>query len=45
MTIVTMKSGNIPEEIAEKFDLVPETHDGSNQWYKIVLMDYVEMTI
>lgn len=43
MNIVTMKSENISEQIAEKYDLVPETHDGNNQWYKIVLMDHVEI--
>ena len=43
MNIVTMKSDKISEQVAEKFDLVPETHDGNNQWYKIVLMDHVEI--
>lgn len=43
MNIVTIHSEFIPEEIAEKFDLVPETHDKNNKWYKVVLMDHVEV--
>jgi hypothetical protein len=27
----------------KKFDLVPQKHDGNNQWYKIVIMDHVEI--
>ncbi|MGB0776771.1 MAG: pyridoxal phosphate-dependent decarboxylase family protein [Flavobacteriaceae bacterium] len=43
LNIVTMKSGPIPEAIAHKYDLVPKTHTGDNQWYKIVIMDHVEI--
>jgi len=43
LNIVTMKSGPIPESIAHKYDLVPKTHTGDNQWYKIVIMDHVEI--
>lgn len=43
MNIVTIHSEFIPEEIAEKFDLVPESHDKNNEWYKVVLMDHVEV--
>jgi len=43
MNIVTMKSDGIPVEIEDKFDLVPETHDGNNKWYKVVIMDHVEV--
>ncbi|MGB0836970.1 MAG: pyridoxal phosphate-dependent decarboxylase family protein [Flavobacteriaceae bacterium] len=43
LNIVTMKSSPIPVEIAEKYDLVPKTHTGDNQWYKIVIMDHVEI--
>ncbi|MFN3967568.1 pyridoxal-dependent decarboxylase [Flavobacterium sp.] len=43
MNIVTIKAEFIPEKIAEKYDLVPQQHDGNNQWYKIVLMDHVEV--
>jgi hypothetical protein len=43
MNIVTMKSKGIPEKIAKKFDLVPDTHNNNHKWYKIVLMDHVEL--
>ncbi|MDA8595834.1 pyridoxal-dependent decarboxylase [Flavobacteriaceae bacterium] len=43
LNIVTMKSGPIPEAVAHKYDLVPKTHTGDNQWYKIVIMDHVEI--
>ncbi|WP_338408434.1 pyridoxal-dependent decarboxylase [uncultured Flavobacterium sp.] len=43
MNIVTIQSKHIPEEIAKKFDLVPEQHNDNNKWYKIVLMDHVEV--
>ena len=43
MNIVTMKSDKISQKLEEKFDLVPETHDGKNKWYKVVIMDHVEI--
>ena len=43
MNIVTMKSDKISKTIAEKYSLVPETHDGENKWYKVVIMDHVEL--
>lgn len=43
MNIVTIKAEYIPEKIAEKYDLVPQQHDHNNKWYKIVLMDHVEV--
>ena len=43
MNIVTMKSDKISRKIENKFDLVPETHDGKNKWYKVVIMDHVEI--
>jgi len=43
MNIVTIHSKYIPIEIATKFDLVPEQHNDQNKWYKIVIMDHVEI--
>ena len=43
MNIVTIHSEFIPKSIAEKYDLVPETHNAENKWYKIVLMNHVEV--
>lgn len=43
MNIVTIKAQYIPEDIAHKYDLVPQKHNADNQWYKIVLMEHVEV--
>ncbi|MDI1316793.1 pyridoxal-dependent decarboxylase [Flavobacterium sp.] len=43
MNIVTIKSQYIPQALAEKYNLVPQQHNDENQWYKIVLMDHVEV--
>jgi len=43
MNIVTIRSEYIPEAIAHRFDLVPQQHSGQNSWYKIVVMDHVEV--
>ncbi len=43
MNIVTIHAENIPYSIAEKYDLVPQQHNEHNKWYKIVLMDHVEI--
>ena len=43
MNIVTLHAENIPHHIAEKYDLVPQQHNENNKWYKIVLMDHVEI--
>ena len=39
--IVTIKAEYVGEEIARKYGLVPDTHDGHANWYKIVVMDHV----
>ena len=43
MNIVTIKASFIPEELAYKYTLVPQEHNENNKWYKIVLMDHVEV--
>lgn len=43
MNIVTIEALNITADLVRKFDLVPQKHDGNNQWYKIVIMDHVEV--
>lgn len=43
MNIVTIHAEKIPEKIASAFDLVPQQHNTNNKWYKIVLMDHVEV--
>jgi hypothetical protein len=44
MNIVTIQSHHITEALAHEFDLVPQKHNSdTNQWYKIVLMEHVEV--
>ncbi len=43
MNIVTIHAEFVSDEIALKYDLVPDTHDGNHQWLKIVIMDHVEL--
>jgi tyrosine decarboxylase/aspartate 1-decarboxylase len=43
MNIVTIKAAYIPEHLAERFDLVPQKHDDTNQWYKVIMMEHVEI--
>lgn len=43
MNIVTIHAEYIPKELALKFDLVPESHNGGNKWYKVVIMDHVQI--
>lgn len=44
MNIVTIRASHIPVALAQEFDLVPQKHNSdSNQWYKIVLMEHVEV--
>ncbi|AWH86062.1 aspartate aminotransferase family protein [Flavobacterium album] len=43
MNIVTINAAFVTDEIAARFDLVPQKHDPSNLWYKVVVMDHVEI--
>ncbi|WP_130733231.1 aminotransferase class I/II-fold pyridoxal phosphate-dependent enzyme [Flavobacterium sp. J27] len=43
MNIVTISSKFIPDVFVEKYNLVPQQHNSENKWYKIVLMDHVEI--
>jgi glutamate/tyrosine decarboxylase-like PLP-dependent enzyme len=43
MNIVTIHAEHIPKDLAVKYDLVPETHDGNPKWLKVVIMDHVEL--
>ncbi len=45
MNIVTIKSDQISSDLAHKYGLVPESHDGNNKWWKIVIMDHVDLNI
>lgn len=41
MNIVTMRGQFIDPALANKYMLVPESHDGEANWFKIVVMDHV----
>ncbi|POS03201.1 L-histidine carboxy-lyase (histamine-forming) [Flavobacterium croceum DSM 17960] len=43
MNIVTVDAQFISKELEKKYDLVPQKHNDDNKWYKIVLMDHVEV--
>lgn len=43
MNIVTIQSEYIADDLEEKYDLVPQKHGEGNLWYKIVIMDHVEV--
>lgn len=43
MNMVTIRSEAIPKFITEKYHLVPQKHVGENLWYKIVLMEHVQV--
>lgn len=42
MNLVTMRAGQIPAALAEKYTLVPDAHGSDAHWYKIVVMDHVK---
>lgn len=42
MNIVTIRSVDIPKEVADKYFLVPDKHNSPADWYKIVVMDHVD---
>ncbi len=43
MNIVTLKASFVPDHVAAAFDLVPQKHSPENQWYKVVIMEHVEV--
>ncbi|HRP90903.1 MAG TPA: aminotransferase class I/II-fold pyridoxal phosphate-dependent enzyme [Edaphocola sp.] len=43
MNIITIRAEDVGHELAEEYGLVPDTHDGNTQWYKIVVMQHVEI--
>jgi glutamate/tyrosine decarboxylase-like PLP-dependent enzyme len=45
MNIITIKARFVREEQVEKYGLVPDTHEGRANWYKVVVMDHVDLNI
>ena len=42
---VAIESKYLTAETVEKFGLVPDTHEGEAQWYKIVVMEHVTVDV
>ena len=43
MNIVTLKAKYVTTVLAERFDLVPQKHDKTNEWFKVIMMEHVEI--
>ncbi len=43
MNIITIKARYVPASLAAAFGLVPDDHSGAPGWYKIVVMDHVNI--
>lgn len=43
LNIVTIRAIHVPAAIAKQYGLVPDSHDKHPEWYKIVVMDHVEL--
>lgn len=43
LNIVAINASQVTPHVAKKFGLVPDTHTGEPGWYKIVVMDHVEV--
>lgn len=43
MNIITIKSKYVPVFLVEKYGLVPDTHDDQPNYFKIVVMEHVEV--
>ena len=41
--IVTIRAKHINKELAHKYGLVPDKHNGNPMWYKIVIMEHVHI--
>lgn len=41
MNIVTIHASSISPALARKYHLVPDTHEGTASWYKIVVMEHL----
>ena len=39
--IITIAANYVTEDVANTYGLVPNTHDGNPDWYKVVVMDHV----
>lgn len=45
MNIITIRATDIPLALVHEFGLVPDSHGEDSQWYKIVVMDHVQIDV
>ena len=45
MNIVTIESSFLIPDLAAKYGLVPDSHNGKIKWFKIVVMDHVDLDV
>ncbi|HLN94276.1 MAG TPA: pyridoxal-dependent decarboxylase [Flavobacterium sp.] len=45
LNIVAIRASFIDETVAERYNLVPQHHTGPNDWYKVVIMQHVDLEI
>lgn len=43
MNIIAINAQDIPPQTAQTYGLVPDTHSGKPAWYKVVVMEHVEI--
>ena len=43
MNIVTIRAQHVTDEVANNFILVPQTHGNENKWFKVVIMEHVDI--
>ena len=45
MNIITIERDFVTPELVRKYGLVPDQHNGQTKWYKIVIMDHVDLDL
>ena len=45
MNVITIRASHVPHEVAERFTLIPDSHSGSPNWYKVIVMDHVSTDV
>mgnify|MGYP001821826006 CR=1 FL=1 len=43
MNIVTLRSQYLSHKLADKYGLIPDIRDGESNWYKVIIMEHVEI--
>ncbi len=43
LNIVAIRAQYIPAKLAKQYEMVPDTHNNDPKWYKVVVMDHVDI--